>query len=143
MKIQDALSFRRSGNKYDVAVSTLYLLFYAAGLIIFIAVGLQYMTLAAWLLGFVCAVLGATAYGTIAKLIIGLARKDRTENRADILIRLFFVVFFSLATVAFIAIGLQYGAIKTWIIAFFGSYGAALVYSLVARLIVTLARKDK
>jgi len=143
MKLQEVFSFKKTDNKYDVVTRSFFLLFYAAGLIIFVAVGLQYMTLTAWLLGFVCAALGATAYGIIAKTIVDMVRKDRTRNCADILIRLFFVVFFALATVAFITIGLQYGTVKTWIIAFLGSYGAALIYSLIARLIITLVRKDK
>jgi len=133
---------KKSVNKYDAAIRAFYLLFYAAGLVIFVAVGLAHMTAAAWLLAFVCAALGATAYGTIAKLIVGMVRSDRTESRADLLIKLFYVVFFSLATVAFLAAGIEYSGLKSWIIAFVAAYGAALVYSTIARLIVTLIRKD-
>jgi len=128
-------------NKYDAAVRTFYLLFCAAAVVIFISVGLRYMTAAAWLLGFICSALGAAAYGTIAKLIIGMIRRDRVKSRSDILAQLFYVVFFSAATVAFITIGMRGGSVKTWILAFVGSYGAAFIYSCIARLIIDLARK--
>ena len=71
------------------------------------------------------------------------SRKDRRESRADTLINLFYVVFFSVATVAFFAIGFQYNNLKTRLVAFVGSYGAATIYSAIARLVVTLSRKDK
>jgi len=143
MKLQEVLGFKKTGNQYDSAIRACYLLFYAAGFLIFIAVGLQHMTLKTWLLGFFGAVFGATVYGTIVKMIIGMVRKDRVKSRSDILIRLFYLVFFSIAVVVFLTLGLQYHNVKSWAIAFIGSFGAALVYSLIARLIITLARKDK
>jgi len=99
-------SFIKADTKYDSAIRTFYLLFYAAGLIVWVALGLTYMTPAAWIGGLFCAALAATAYGTVANMIVGLIRKDRIKNRADTLIRLFFVLLFSVATVAFLAIGL-------------------------------------
>ena len=95
------------------------------------------------MLAFFGAAFGATAYGTVIKMIIYLVRKDRRESRADTLINLFYVVFFSVATIAFLAIGFQYNNLKTWLIAFVGSYVAASIYSAIARLVVTLSRKDK
>ena len=143
MKLQDILSFKKPDNKYDLLTRAFYLVFYVAGLIVFVSVGLEYMTPTAWVLGFVCSVLGATAYGTIAKMIVDMVRKDRERGRADILIRLFYVVFFALATVVFLTVGVPGNSAKTWIIAFIASYGAAFIYSTIARLIVNLARKDK
>jgi len=141
MRVPEIL--KKTDNKYDSAIRTFYLLFLCAGLIIAVAVGVTHMTAAAWVLGSLFALLGAIVYATIAKLIIDMVRKDRTVARPDILIRLFYVVFFSLATVAFVAIGMQHRDTKTWIIAFVGSYGAAVIYSAIAHLIITLARKDK
>ena len=143
MKIREILGLEKTGNQYDTAIRACYLLFYIIGFIVFIAVGLQYMTLTAWLLGLFGAAFGATVYGTIVRMIINMVRKDRTKSRADILIQLFYVVFFAIATVVFLALGMQYHNAKTWIIALVGSYGGAFVYSLIARLIITLVRKDK
>ena len=92
MKIREILGLEKTGNQYDTAIRACYLLFYIIGLIVFIAVGLQYMTLTAWLLGLFGAAFGATVYGTIVKMIINMVRKDRTKSRADILIQLFYVV---------------------------------------------------
>ena len=143
MKIREIFSVSRANNKYDAAIRAFYLIFYAAGLIIFVALGLNSMELRTWVLAFFSAAIGATAYGTVVKMIINMVRKDRRESRADTLINLFYVVFFSVATIAFFAIGLQYNNLKTWLIAFVGSYGAAAIYSAIARLVVTLSRKDK
>lgn len=133
----------KTDNKYDAAIRSFYLIFYAAGLIIFVAVGLSSMTLQVWLLAFFCAALGATAFGTVAKMIISMIRKDMQTRKADTLIKLFYVVFYMIATIAFLAIGFQENNVKIWIIAFVGAYGAATIYSAIARLIVTLVRKDK
>jgi len=129
-------------NKYDLVTRLFFLLFYAAGLIIAVSVGLKYMTVQAWLLGLLGAAVGATAYGMVAKLIIDMVRKDRQTARPDTLIKLFHVVFLAIATVTFLAIGFQYGDAKTWVIAFVGSYGGAFIYASIARLIITLTRKD-
>ena len=137
------ITFRQAGNKYDLATRIFFLLFYAAGLIVFVAVGLQYMTAQAWILGFVCAAAGATAYGMIAKLVIDLVRKDKPRAKADTLMRMFYFVFFALATVTFLTIGFQHNSAKTWVIAFIGSYGAAFIYGSIAWLVITLVRKDK
>lgn len=143
MKLTDIFDVSKADNKYDAAIRSFYLIFYAAGFMIFVAVGLNSMTLQTWLLAFFGAVFGGTAYGTIAKMIINIVRTDRQKNKADTLIQLFYVVFFSLATVAFLAIGFQENNLKTWLIAFVGAYGAATIYSSIAKLIVTLKRKDK
>lgn len=143
LKIRDIFNVSKADNKYDMAIRSFYLIFYAAGLIIFFAVGLNSMELQTWILAFFGAVFGATAYGTVVKMIINMVRKDRQKSKADTLINLFYVVFFSLATVAFFAIGFEHNNLKTWLIAFVGSYGAATIYSAIARLIVTLVRKDK
>ena len=137
-----ALNIKSTSNKYDLATRLFFLLFYAVGVIVIVSVGLEYMTVQAWLLGLVCAAAGATVYGVIAKLIIDLVRKDRKTAKPDVLIRLFYVLFFAVATVAFLAIGFQYGNVKTWIIAFVGSYAGAFIYGSIAWLIITLARKD-
>ena len=133
---------KQTDNKFDMATRTFFLLFYAIGLIVFVAVGLQYMTILAWVLGLVCSAFGATVYGLIAKSIIDLVRKDRKTAKPDVLIRLFYVLFFTIATVAFVSIGFQYGNVKTWILAFVGSYAGAFIYSSIAWLIITLVRKD-
>lgn len=143
MKVQNVFSINRASNKYDAAIRAFYLVFYAAGAIIFIVTGLNSTDIRTWILAFFGAAFGATAYGTIAKMIVNMVRKDRQKSRADTLLQLIFVVFFSLATVAFMAIGLEHGNIKTWAIAFVGAYGAATVYSAIAYLIVGLVRKDK
>jgi len=142
MKILNILLSNKTNNKYDIAIGSFYLLFYASGFIVFFLVGLDSMKLQTWVLAFFCSAFGATVYGTLAKMIINLIRKDKQENKADILVKLFYIIFFSLATVAFLAIGLQEKNIKTWLIAFVGSYGTATIFSTIARLIVTLARKD-
>ena len=142
MKILNILLSNKTNNKYDIAIGSFYLLFYAGGFIVFFLVGLDSLKLQTWVLAFFCSAFGATVYGTLAKMIINLIRKDKQENKADILVKLFYIIFFSLATVAFLAIGLQEKNIKTWLIAFVGSYGTATIFSTIARLIVTLARKD-
>jgi len=133
----------KTDNKYDLATRIFFLLFYTAGLIVFVAVGLEYMTVQAWLLAFICSAAGATVYGIIAKLIVDLIRPDRPRSKPDILIRMFYFVFFAVATVAFLAIGFQYHTPKTWVIALIGSYGAAFIYGSIAWLVITLARHDK
>ena len=129
-------------NKYDQVTRIFFMLFYAAALIIYMAVGLQSMTAEVWVLGFFCAAGGATVYGVIVKSIIDMVRKDRQTAKPDILIRLFIVIFFAIGTVVFLSVGFQYGTAKTWVIAFIGSYGGAFIYSAIAWLIITLARKD-
>ena len=142
MKILNNFIPNKTDNKYDNAIRSFYLLFYVGGFIIFFLVGLESMKLKTWFLAFFCSAFGATVYGTVAKMIINMIRKDKQENKADILIKLFYIIFFSLATVAFLAIGFQENNIKTWIIAFVGSYGTATIFSTITRLIVSLARKD-
>ena len=143
MKAKDIFNFNNDGNKYDMAIRTFYLIFYAAALIIFFTVGLNSMELKTWIIAFFCAAFGATVYGTIAKMIITMIRKDKQKRKADTLIKLFRIVFFSLSTVAFLAIGFQENNTKAWIIAFVGSYGASAIFSAISQLIITLAGKDK
>lgn len=142
MKIRNIFFQNKTDNKYDTAIRSFYLLFYVGGFIVFFSVGLESMKLQTWVLAFFCSAFGATVYGTIAKMIINMIRKDKQKNKADILIKLFYIIFFSLATVAFLAISLQENNIKIWLIAFVGSYGTATIFSTIVQLIVTLARKD-
>jgi len=129
-------------NKYDTAIRCFYAIFAAIGLIVFVAVSLQYMTWQAWLFSGFGSVLGATALSLIVRSMINMFRDDQPVAKADVLIRVFYIVFFTIATVAFVSIGFQWNNTRTWIIAFVGAYAAALIYSTIARLIVTLARKD-
>lgn len=130
------------GNKYDIAIRTIFFIFFVAAVIVAVSVGLAHMTATAWVFGFIGALAGALVYTTIGKIIIDMIRKDRTRRPSDNLIRLFYVVFFALATVAFLTIGLQRHNTRIWIIAFIASYGAAFIYASIGRLIVTLVRKD-
>ena len=143
MGIRSMLNINKADNKFDMAIRSFYLIFYTAGFIVFLAVGLNSMNIKTWILAFLCSIFGATVYGTIAKMIINMVRKDKQVDKLGILKRLFYVILFSLATVAFLAIGLEEKTIKTWIIAFVGSYGGAIIFSSIAQLIITLAKKDK
>jgi len=142
LKMREIFNVSKADNKYDAAIRSIYMICFAAGFIIFVTVGMNAMNLQTWLLTFVCCIAGAAFYGTVAKMIINMVRKDRQRSKTDTLIQLFYVVFFAMATVAFLAIGYQEKNAKTWVVAFVGSYGAAVIYSAIARLIITLARKD-
>ena len=146
MKISEFLEVNKSENKYDVAIRMCYLIFYSIGVIVFFSLGLQYMKLWVWVLAFVCCALGGTAYGTVAKIIITVIRKDLQDGKkvkAESVLRLAYLVIFSIATIIFVATGIEGGAAKSWLISFVGSYGGAVIYSALARLIVTFIRKDK
>ena len=146
MKISELLEVNKSDNKYDVAIRMCYLIFYSIGVIVFFSLGLQYMKLWVWVLSFVCCTLGATAYGTVAKIIITTIRKDLEDGKkvkAESALRLSYLVIFSIATIIFVATGIEGGTVKSWLISFVCSYGGAVIYSAIARLIITLIRKDK
>lgn len=132
-------------NKYDQLTKMFYLIFGVGALIIYVCVGLTSDGgWQVWLLGIIAAICGAAAWGTLAYFIISLVRKDKPKtNKYDLISRAIYILFFIVATIAFVAIGFQYGQTKTWIIAFIGAYGAATVYGTVAKLIITLIRKDK
>ena len=147
MKISDYLDFGKAENKYDVAIRMCWLIFWAIGFIVFFAVGLHYMVREIWLLTFVCCVVGAIVFGVIAKTLINTIRKDRQKDKkvkADLVKRLLYIFIFSMATVAFITIGIEESGddIKYWIITLVGSYGGAVIASALVRMIVTFARKD-
>ena len=104
------------------------------------------MKLWVWILTLVCCAFGATAYGTVAKIIITMIRKDLQEGKkvkAESVLKLSYLVIFSIATIIFVATGIENGTAKSWVIAFVASYGGAVIYSAVARLIVTILRKEK
>ena len=146
MKISDFLGINKSENKYDVAIRMCYLIFYSIGIIVFFSLGLQYMKLWVWMLSFVCCTLGATANGTAAKIIITVIRNDLQDGKkvkAESVLRLSYLVIFSIATIIFVSTGIENGTVKSWLIAFVGSYGGAVIYSAIARLIITFIRKDK
>lgn len=133
-------------NKYDAAIRTSYLIFYSIGAIIFLTVGLQRMELWIWAISFVYCLLGATAYGTVAKIIITLIRKDQKNKKkakAKSILKLSYLVIFSIATIIFISIGIEHNDPKSWLISFIATYGGAVVYSAIARLIITLTQKNK
>jgi hypothetical protein len=131
-------------NKYDLLIKLFYLVFALGALIIYVCVCLlNDGDWKVWLLGFFAAACGAAAWGTLAYFIISLVRKDKERNKYDLVSRMIYILFFIIATIAFIAIGFQYGTVKIWIIAFIGAYGAAVVYGSIAKLIITLVRKDK
>ena len=132
----------KAENKYDAAIRASYIICYAAGFIIFFAVGLDSMELKTWIIAFPCCTFGATVYGTIAKMVINAIRKDKIESKADTLIKLCHIVFFAIATAAFLASGFTYGGLKYWIIAFVGSYGGAVICSAIAQVVVSFLRKD-
>jgi len=130
------------GAQYAAAVRNVRLICAVAATIVWVCVAVARMTVLAWVLGFVVCALGGAAYATIGTLILALVCRDRPRPRSDSVIALCTVVFFSLATVAFLAIGVQHHGVKTWVVAFVGAYGAAVIYSAIARLIVSLVRKD-
>ena len=146
MKLSDIFNVHKSDNKYDIAIRMCYIIFYSIGVIVFFAVGLKHMNLWVWLSSFVGCMLGATAYGTVAKIIITVVRKDLQDGKkvkAESVLRLSYLVIFSIATIIFVSAGIENGTVKSWLIAFVGSYGGAVIYSAIARLIITLIRKDK
>ena len=146
MKISEFLEVNKSENKYDIAIRMCYLIFYSIGVIVLFSLGLQYMKLWVWALSFVCCALGATAYGTVAKIIITTIRKDLEDGKkvkAESVLRLSYLVIFSIATIIFVATGIEKGTVTGWLISLVGSYGGALIYSAVVRLIITFIRKDK
>ena len=146
MKIKELLEVNKSENKYDVAIRMCYLIFYSIGVIVLFSLGLQYMKLWVWALSFVCCALGATAYGTVAKIIITTIRKDLEDGKkvkAESVLRLSYLIIFSIATIIFVATGIEKETVTGWLISLVCSYGGALIYSAVARLIITFIRKDK
>lgn len=146
MKLLDFLRVSKSNNKYDVAIRMGYLIFFTIGAIVFFSIGLQYMEPRIWLLTFVCCAIGATGYGTVVRIAITMIRKDLQDGKkikAELILKLLYIVFFSLATILFIAIGLEKGTAKAWLTAFVGTFGGAVIYSAIARVIVTFIRKDK
>lgn len=146
MKIQDYFKDNKSDNKYDVAIRMCYLIFLSIGFIVFFSVGLQYMRLWVWLLSFVCCTLGAVIYGTVAKIIITMIRKDLQSEKkikTELILKLSYLIIFSFAVIIFVATGLEKGTAKSWIISFVGSFGGAVIYSAITRIIVTFIRKDK
>ena len=146
MKISDFLDVNKSDNKYDVTIRMIYIIFYSIAVIIFFSLGLQYMKLWVWALSFVCCALGATAYGTIAKIIINMIRgklQDGKKIDVGLVLKLSYLLIFSFAAIIFVAAGIEYGDAKSWIIAFISSFGGAVIYSALARLVVTLIQKDK
>ena len=145
MKISDFLGISRSENKYDVAVRMCYLIFCTIGVIVFFTLGLQYMKLWVWALSFVCCALGAAAYGTAAKIIITMIRKDMLDGKkvkAESVLRLSYIIIFCIAAIIFVSAGTENGTAKSWLISFVGSYGGAVIYSAIARLIIAFIRKD-
>lgn len=133
-------------NKYDQLIKLFYFVFAVGALIIYVCVCAtnEAADWKVWLLGIIAAVCGAAAWGTLAYFIISLIRKDKPKvNKYDLISRAIYIIFFIVATIAFVAIGFQYGTLKVWIIAFIGAYGAATVYGSIAKLIITLVRKDK
>ena len=142
MKLLDCLNISKADNKYDAAIRAFYAVFYIAGFIVFFAVGLEHMKLRTWILAFVCAFFGATVYGAIAKGIINFIRRDRKDSKPDALRKLLQTVFFAVATVAFIAVGVQENQTKTWLIAFVGAYGGAFIFTVIAQLIIFMTQKE-
>jgi hypothetical protein len=138
---------KKAVNKYDLLIKLFYLVFGVGALIIYLCVSLiNEGDWNVWILGFFGAACGAAAWGTLAYFIISLVRKDKEKiNKYDLVSRMIYIIFFIVATIAFIAIGFKYGTLKIWIIAFIGAYGAAIVYGTIAKLIITLVRirKDK
>ena len=145
MKINDFSKTKRSENKYDVAIRMCYLIFSAIAVIVFVSLGLQYMKLWVWALSFVCCALGAAVYGTIAKTIITVIRRDlqfSKKVKVKSVLNLSYLVIFSIATIIFVATGIEGGSAKAWLISFVCSYGGAVIYSAIAKLIATLIRKE-
>ena len=146
MKISELFKVAKSEDKYDVAIRMCYLIFYSIGTIVFFSVGLQYTKLWVWLLALVCCALGATAYGTIAKKIIIMVREKLQYGRkvdAESVLKISYLLIFSFAAIIFVSAGLEKGTTTSWLIAFVASFGGAVIYSALARLIVTFIRKDK
>ena len=146
MKISELLEAGKSENKYDVAIRMCYRIFYSIGTIVFFSIGLRYMKLWVWLLSLVCCALGATAYGTIAKKIITMIREnleDGKKVKIESVLKLVYLLIFSFAAIIFVAAGIEKGTVTAWLIAFVSSFGGAVIYSALARLIITFLRKDK
>ena len=144
--MDDTQTERKVVNKYDRLIKLFYLVFGAGALIIYLCVcaAAEDADWRVWTLGAVAAVCGAAAWGTLTYFIISLIRKDKPkEHKYDLVSKVIYIILFIVATIAFVAIGFQYGTFKTWIIAFLGAYGAAAVYGSVAKLVITLVRKDK
>ena len=145
MKLSDIFKAGKPDNKYDTAVQMCCLIFCSAGIIVFFSLGLQYMKLWVWLLSFICCALGAAAYGTAAKIFITVIQKDLQDGKkvkAESVLKLSYLVIFSIASVIFLSAGIEGGTVKTWLLSFVGSYGGAVIYSAVVRLIIALIRKD-
>lgn len=131
-------------NKYDRAIKLFYLIFGVAGLMVFLIVGIINNNPQIWLFAFFGAAAGTAAWGTLTYFIVSLIRKDEpASNKYDNISWAVYVLFFIIATIAFIATGLHYANAKTWLIAFIGAYGAAAVYGTIAKVIINLIRKDK
>ena len=133
-------------NRYDRLIRLFYLVFGAGAFIIYICVCVAAGSAdwKVWVLGAVASVCGAAAWGTLASFIVSLVRKDKPEvNKYDLVSKAIYIILFIVATIAFVATGFQYGTLKAWIIAFIAAYGAAAVYGSIAKLIITLVRKDR
>lgn len=146
MDTNNEIKEQKDKNVYSRLIKLFYLVFALGALVICVCVcataeGANWQT---WLLGLIAAVCGAAAWGTLAYFIISLVRKDKPKaDKYDFVSRTVYIVFFMIATIAFAAIGFQYGTLKTWIIAFIGAYGAAAVYGSIAKLIITLVKIKK
>ena len=93
------LRYKQAGdNKYDTATRTIFGIFVVAAVVVAVSIGLLHMTATAWALGSVGALTGALVNATIGKIVIDMIRQDRARRPSDNLIRLFYVVFFALAS---------------------------------------------
>ena len=69
--------------------------------------------------------------------------QDGKKIDVGLVLKLSYLLIFSFAAIIFVATGIEHGDAKSWIIAFISSFGGAVIYSALARLVVTLIQKDK
>ena len=143
-EIKTMLNKEKNSNKFDGAIKMSYLIFACGAAIIAVSVGVMNNDWQTWVQGLLIAICGAAAFGFLAHFIISLIRNDKPNvNKYDLVSRSLFILFYIVASIAFIGIGFQYMQTKIWIIAFVGAYGAATIYASVAKLIITVIKVKK
>ena len=135
---------RKTPNTYDMVIKLFYLLFSVGALIITVSVGVMNNDWQIWLLAIFGSALGAAAYGVLAHMIVSIIRKDKPhKDKYDLISKAIYMLFYALATVAFITIGFEHRQTKVWIITFVCAYGAATIYGTIAKLIIMLVKAKK